>query len=655
MLNPLSKNSVSFSDEERMKVMPDHSGSQFQNDDSLDNLVQLIADSFQVPMAAISLVGEDDIFIQSSVGLSGITQIDRSTSLCSFPFLAGEVTVFENTKAEPALRNNPLVHGETGIVFYASAPLITKEGARVGAVSIADKTERKLTPLERTQLIRFARCVMHGLELKASLQKKTVNLEERELQLKQAYHMAKIGRWEFDVENQFSTWSDELFEIYGVDKSTCGADLFSVYMSMIHPDDRLTLQRRLESSSGPPELVKERLVKPDGRLIYINQYHKSIYNEEGRLVKVVGISQDVSAFVAYEEKLKKNEERFKALVQNSSDMIAILDQGGIITYVSPSSYAISGYEPEELIGRNVFDLLHEADIEELLDELNKVSRNENSGEPTLHRFRTRQGHWIWLESKGMNMINDAHVGGLVINARNVTERVLLEEQLDIEQQNYQRAITSAVIRAQENERSQLSHELHDNVNQVLTTVKLYTEMIGEGIGDEKELVRKAGQLLQHSIDEIRSISKRLAVPTIGEIGLDDSIKELVESINLTNRLEIIYSGQGIEGLQISQELHLAVYRIIQEQLNNIIKYAAASLVFITLRASEGNLILQINDNGSGFNINAKRTGIGITNMQTRAENLQGKFQLNSEKGNGCQLRVQFPLTAGESKAKEGET
>jgi signal transduction histidine kinase len=243
----------------------------------------------------------------------------------------------------------------------------------------------------------------------------------------------------------------------------------------------------------------------------------------------------------------------------------------------------------------------------------------------------------------MNMMNNNTIGGIIINARDVTERKRLEERLAAEQKKHQREMTSAVIRAQETERSQLGRELHDNINQVLTTVKLYTEMIYDGIGDQKELIRKAGHHLQSCIDEIRSISKRLSAPTLGAISLEDSIKELVESINLTNRIEIIYNGTDISGLEIPQDIHLAIYRIIQEQLNNVLKYASASLVFITLKRNDNRVTLHITDNGKGFDLMARRTGIGITNMRTRAENLSGSFFINSAPEKGCQLQVSFPL------------
>lgn len=630
-------------DQERLNALRPYRSSHLFPDDSLELLVQLMTEDFHAPVATICFVGADEVFIHTSIGLSDNPVFARNISFCSLAILSSEVTVVQDARKDSRLFNHPLVQGNPHLCFFAAAPLETADGFRIGAVCIADTKKRKLTKEKRQQLKRYARCVMNDFEVKVTLQKKLENLEERELQLKQAYKLANIAAWELDVQNQKARWSDELYELYGLDKNKVEGDPLQLYLSLVHPEDMPAVKKKLQNPGSAPDMTLERLVKPNGTVAYIKQYKINIHNEEGQLVKTFGISQDISDYVAYEEQIRKSEERFKALVQNSSDMIGILDAAGTILYVSESCQTIIGYEPEELIGKNLFILLHGDDLDELTAEFKKVAENKNSGEPTLHRLKRKDGSWVWLESKGMNMFGDSHIGGLVINARDVTERVLLEDQLAKEQQRHQREITSAVIQAQETERSQLGRELHDNVNQVLTTIKLYNEMIGDTLGTQTTLVHKSGQLLQNCIDEIRSISKRLSAPTLGEISIEDSIKELIGSINLTNKVEIIYTGRHMDKLHIPQELHLAIYRIIQEQLNNILKYAAASLVHIILEKKGLYLTLRITDNGKGFETTAKRNGIGITNMQTRAENLGGTFVLKSSPGQGCQLVAQFPL------------
>jgi signal transduction histidine kinase len=248
-----------------------------------------------------------------------------------------------------------------------------------------------------------------------------------------------------------------------------------------------------------------------------------------------------------------------------------------------------------------------------------------------------------LESKGTYRLNDSIIKGILVNSRNIDDRVKLQRRLSQELVNKQKEITSAVIKAQESERSQLGLELHDNVNQILTTVKLYNEMYLTGYIKDKQLLAKSSLYIQDCINEIRSISKRLSAPTLGKISLTDSIGELVDSINLTKRIEISYLPQGIDHISFSDDLHLAIYRIVQESLNNIIKYSNAQAAFIEIKADDVQLFLKISDNGKGFVASQKSGGIGITNMKTRAENLNGSFTLNSAPGEGCQIEVCFPL------------
>lgn len=206
-------------------------------------------------------------------------------------------------------------------------------------------------------------------------------------------------------------------------------------------------------------------------------------------------------------------------------------------------------------------------------------------------------------------------------------------------------ITEAVIQAQESERTLIGLELHDNINQVLTTVKLHNEMVLEGVGDPKILLVRASKYLQDCIDEIRSISKRLSAPTLGKISLEESVKELVDSINQTSKIKITRQVYGLDNQLLKQDLHIGVYRILQEQLNNVLKHAEASEVFVHLERNGGKIRLSITDNGKGFIVHSNKKGIGLMNMQARAENLNGTFVLYSKPGQGCKVEVVVPCAS----------
>ena len=211
-----------------------------------------------------------------------------------------------------------------------------------------------------------------------------------------------------------------------------------------------------------------------------------------------------------------------------------------------------------------------------------------------------------------------------------------------EERKRHKMITEAVIQAQEKERSLIGLELHDNINQVLTTVKLHNEMILEGLGDPKELLKRASGYLQDCINEIRSLSKRLSAPTLGKIRLEDSVKDLVDSINSTSKVRITHEISGFEDQALRQELHVGLYRILQEQLNNVLKHAEANNVQVHLTQQNGKIILSIIDDGKGFSMSRDRQGIGLMNMQTRAESLNGSFSLTTNPGKGCKVVVVLP-------------
>ena len=413
-------------------------------------------------------------------------------------------------------------------------------------------------------------------------------------------------------------------------------------LSLIHPDDLPLMMAHLENIQSCEILATGafRFRGKDGEWRWVectvsNHLHNPIIG--GLLVN----TKDVTEKKRKEEALQHSEQRLDALVQNGSDFIVIIDEKGGFQYSTRNVFSILGYAPDELKGRNAYEFIHPDDRKKVFDEIRNVVRKEEAN-GVVHRFLHKNGKWVYLESKGTNHLDNAAIGGILVNARNITDRVKLQKRLNRELINKQKEITSAVIRAQESERSQLGLELHDNVNQILTTVKLYNEMYLTGYMQDKDLLVKATQYTQECINEIRSISKRLSAPTLGKITLQDSIRELVDSINLTGRLEIIYVPKSLPDCGVSEDIHLAIYRIVQESLNNIIKYSEAHLVCIEIGKKGTHIFLKITDDGKGFDTAARRAGIGITNMRTRAENLNGSFTLRSEPGKGCEIEIAFP-------------
>jgi signal transduction histidine kinase len=226
----------------------------------------------------------------------------------------------------------------------------------------------------------------------------------------------------------------------------------------------------------------------------------------------------------------------------------------------------------------------------------------------------------------------------------ITERKKLEEKLIKEKLNKQKVINKATIKAQEKERKEIGKELHDNIGQQLTTAKLYLDIAKENVSDETlKLINHAAKSISDIISEVRSLSRALTPSSLSDIGLIESVKDLCESIKAAQAFGIRFYHKHFDEERLDEDLKLMIFRIIQEQINNIIKHADAAAILIRLQMDAEHLTLTIADNGIGFNTSSTKKGLGLDNMANRAEVFNGKFDLKSEPGKGCSIVVTVPL------------
>jgi PAS domain S-box-containing protein len=468
-------------------------------------------------------------------------------------------------------------------------------------------------------------------------------LKEEQTRLIRSQQMAKIGSWEYDLIGEHTYWaSDELFHIYGLNRYEIPEMTVDIFMKLVHPDDKEMLEQDYSDINRLHNYYREhRMIRPDGQMIYVKQTMDVVY-ENGVPVRLTGVVQDISDQKASEQLMLASERRFRTLVQNGFDMISILDTEGNYTYISDSVTRILGHNPSDLLSTNTFDHIHPDDIVRAAKSLAKLHSTAYVEDVEPIRFKNIKGEWRWLETIGTNMLQDPVIKGFVYNARDITEKKLLQESIEKEAQIWQKKLTSAAITAQEQERTQLGRELHDNVNQMLTTVKLYTELCIESVGDTKTLLEKSASYISICINEIRSISKRLSTPIIEDLNLAESINDLVSSLNLTDKINIHLDLKNVPK-KLNHEIHLGIYRIIQEQLTNILKHAEAKNVNIIVRFAAKNLLLSIQDDGKGFELNAKRKGIGISNMYARANSINGDLHIKTSIGKGCLVELKVPV------------
>jgi two-component system sensor histidine kinase UhpB len=193
------------------------------------------------------------------------------------------------------------------------------------------------------------------------------------------------------------------------------------------------------------------------------------------------------------------------------------------------------------------------------------------------------------------------------------------------------------------ERNGLGRELHDNINQILSVIKMYLGMARTGDGIQEVLIDKSYAYVNEAIGEIRKLSHSLVAPTLGDIGLKEALEELTRDTNYLKNLQVKFDiDESYNENGMDENKKLMFYRIVQEQLNNIIKYAAATKVVLTMRVDSDQLHLSVADNGVGFDTSRKAYGIGFRNINSRIEFYSGHMNVISAPGCGCTLEVTIP-------------
>jgi signal transduction histidine kinase len=231
----------------------------------------------------------------------------------------------------------------------------------------------------------------------------------------------------------------------------------------------------------------------------------------------------------------------------------------------------------------------------------------------------------------------------------VTERTAQLEAVNKEaeeaQQQHlqQKLINETSIKVQERVREEIGRELHDNINQLLAASKLYMDYAINKDGIRSEKLEQSRDNIRRAIDEIRKISKALVAPSLGDETLEEVIEDLLRDIRHTTSLKVKLITHNYNEDAINDEIKLALYRIVQEQMNNILKHANAGNVIISLTTANDEARLSIKDDGAGFDTSKNSSGIGLRNITTRASHYDGEVSIYSSAGNGCTLEVMIPM------------
>lgn len=394
--------------------------------------------------------------------------------------------------------------------------------------------------------------------------------------------------------------------------------------------------------TGMPVEKEDKILLADGtRMIF----HITIFQIESPTGKkmVGGQAVQLPDTHKIEDQLREANNRLLNFNRAVNDAIWEWDMQAEKIFRNENLLDMIGYPMEETKGLSWWiRRIHPEDRDRVSNKIKKtIDHNEISWEDE-YRFKCADGIYKYINDRGFIVYENGLPVKMIGSLQDITAFRNLKDQLLEEKLQRQREISETVIRVQEMERRRIGNELHDNVNQILTTTRLFVDMLHPASEEEKDIKKKSIDYILTAIEEIRKLSRELAVPELKEKSLVESIRKMVDDINISNAVKVKFVHDNESDL-LSPGKKVTLFRILQEQMKNILKYSKANEVTVYLDSKSDHAQLIVQDNGIGFDAKHTKTGVGLSSIYDRANFYNGTVNLDTTPGHGCTLTVKLPI------------
>jgi PAS domain S-box-containing protein len=357
----------------------------------------------------------------------------------------------------------------------------------------------------------------------------------------------------------------------------------------------------------------------------------------------IGIGQDITERKRAEEALREAEQKYRELFENAKDAIYVHDLNGRYTSINPAAEALTGYSRDEILGRHFTDFIPP---EYLRPARKSLCRKLKEAGETSYEIEviTKDRRRVPLEVNSRLIRRNGEAVGVQGTARDITERKRAQEAM--------RSYSRRLIEAQETERQNIARELHDEIGQILTAVRLNLQSAQRSSGTETFLPRIEDSIVvvDEAVKRVRELSLQLRPALLDDLGLTAALRWYADRYAQRTGFAVEVLDDCETGGRIHRELETACFRIAQEGLTNIARHTQATRVLVEIKCVKGRLTLVIKDNGAGFDVDAlfknvsAGAALGLRGMEERALAVGGQFAIKSTAGQGTEVRVSFPLT-----------
>jgi len=347
--------------------------------------------------------------------------------------------------------------------------------------------------------------------------------------------------------------------------------------------------------------------------------------------------------------LRESEERFRVMADTTPSLVWMCDARGRITYLNESRIAFTGPDPEVGYGDNWITYVHPDDVERVLDTLYEALKSKQPFSQE-YRLRRNDGVYRWMfDVASPRMNGDGSFGGFIGSAIDTTDQKLAQQALE--------KISGQLIEAQEQERSRIARDLHDDICQRLALLAMEIGRANRtSSGSLAATDQNLDNIRKHCSEiacDVQSLSHQLHSSTLDYLGVVAAIKAHCSEVSRQHQVSVEFTDNNVPK-HLPKDISLCLFRIAQEALHNAVKYSGANQFLVALHAIGDEIQLVGRDGGAGFDVEEvkKNRGLGLVSMQERANLVRGRFAVDSKPGKGTRIFAAVPFVTENERSPE---
>jgi len=480
-------------------------------------------------------------------------------------------------------------------------------------------------------------------------------LRTSEERLRMGQWAAHIGTFDLNIRTGVDIWTPETEALYGLPPGGFGGTL-TAFENLIHPDDRervIELTHELMRTGQPAE-GEWRVVWPDGSVHWIAGRGQVFMDESGEPSRMLGVNMDITerkladeallevnrTLEAQSALLQSREELLKIFVKHVPVAVAMLDRDMRYLQVSDRWCADYSLESSQILGRSHYEV-----FPDLPERWEQIHRRGLAGET----LRAEEDHWDresgtswsrWEVRPWQNL--EGVPGGILIFSEDITHRKQAEEAL--------LGMSRKLIEAQEQERSRIGRELHDDICQRLALVALELGQLHENsviLSDVRSRMGELEKQISEIATDIQSLSHELHSAKLQYLGIAAAMRGFCREFAEQQELEIDFKAHDLPS-PLSPDISLCLFRVLQEALHNSAKHSGVQQFEVRLWGTTDEIHLTVKDSGAGFDREASKEsrGLGLISMEERLKLVKGTLSIDSQPKRGTTIDARVPLHSG---------